>query len=108
MEGCVGFTGAGGHDEKQAILTFGNGFKGAVDGLGLVVTRCFAAGVLIVRLKYKLFFLVLYLSVLLLALPEFGGWWEACEWKFAFNVFLAFRDFVVGGKGVTVRTEGTW
>ena len=87
-------------------MTFGNGFKSAVDGLGLVIARCFAAGVLIVRLKYKLFFLVLYVSVLLVALPEFGGWREACEWKFAFNVFVAFRDFVVGGKSIAIGAVG--
>ena len=46
LKGGIGFAGAGGHDEHGAVLTLGNGFYCAVDGIELVVARCFAGCVI--------------------------------------------------------------
>ena len=47
LEGGVGLAGAGGHDQQGALLAFGDGFDGAVDGDDLVVTRGLAGVVII-------------------------------------------------------------
>ena len=51
LEGGIGFAGAGGHDQEDAILRLGDGFDGDVDGVALVVARRLAAGVFEVILE---------------------------------------------------------
>ena len=46
----VGLTGACGHDQQDAVLTFGNGFHCSVDGVALVIARLFARAVVKVGL----------------------------------------------------------
>ena len=51
LKGGVGLAGAGGHDEQDAVLAFGDGFDRRVDGVDLVVARCFAAAVVEIILQ---------------------------------------------------------
>ena len=51
----VGLAGAGGHDQQDAVLTFGNSFHRRVHGVALVITRLFATAVIKVRLLDYLF-----------------------------------------------------
>jgi hypothetical protein len=50
LERGVGLAGASGHDQQHALLAFGNGFDGAVDGHALVVARFATAAVGVERL----------------------------------------------------------
>ena len=45
LEGGVGLAGAGGHDQQQALLAFGDGFDDPVDGFDLVVAGLLAGAV---------------------------------------------------------------
>ena len=51
LKGGVGLAGAGRHDQQDAVLAFGDGFDGRVDGVALVVARRLAAAVVEVVLK---------------------------------------------------------
>ena len=51
LEGGVGLARAGGHDEQDPILPFGDGFDRGVDGGDLVVARGLAPAVLVIVLE---------------------------------------------------------
>ena len=55
LERGVGFAGAGGHDEQDAVLAFGDGLDGAVDGDVLVVARllCPEPGTIVVLRDHR-------------------------------------------------------
>ena len=71
LEDGVGLACARGHDEEETAVAFGNGFHDAVDRLALVVAGLFSVGVEVVRFEDELFFLVLDVSVLFVAFPNF-------------------------------------
>lgn len=106
LEGRIGFAGPRSHNEEKAFLTLCDGFESAINCFCLVVTRCFTPGVLMVGLEDELFFLVLDVPVILVALPEFGWRREGFHREFGLNVCTWLWNFVVGGEGVAVRTEG--
>ncbi len=51
LKGGEGFTGAGCHDQQNALLALRNRLGGAVDGKQLVVTRGFIAAVAVIILR---------------------------------------------------------
>ena len=55
LKSRVGLAGAGGHDEEDSVLAFGNGFYCCVDGVRLVVARRFAAAIVKIILQDNLF-----------------------------------------------------
>ena len=55
LERRVGLAGAGGHDQEETVLAFGDGFDGFVDGDALVVARLLAARVVVIVLEDDFF-----------------------------------------------------
>ena len=105
LEGGVGFAGAGGHDEEDAVLSFGDGFDGAVDGDALVVAGHSAAALEeVVLLDDGLGGGVEVLGGDV-ALPEFVRRWEGVEGQFALGGRDGARAIVLK-EAVTVGAVG--
>lgn len=105
LEDRVGFSGPCGHDEEEALVTFGNSLDDAVDRLALVIARLLAVGVQVVRLEDEFFLRILDVPVLLVAFPDFIWRGKGIERQLAFDVLSISRSLVVRGKGVAVGTE---
>jgi hypothetical protein len=107
LKGGVGFTGASGHDEQDAVHAVGDGFNGGVDGVALVVARGFASGVFKVILEHDRLSLGGDAFPGPVAGPETGGGWEAFQGEGGF-LLRAGPSAVVEHEAVAIAGEDEW
>ena len=72
LEGCVGLAGASGHDQQNAILSFGDSLNGAIDSVQLVIARLLAAPVTMEILGENSFDGIVEVLVGTVPLPQLG------------------------------------
>ena len=86
LKSGVGLADARGHDEKYAILAFGDGLDSLINRDALVVTRLFPACVVVKVLKDHFFLRRLQIFPRAVLLPELLRRGEGPEWYLGFRL----------------------
>jgi hypothetical protein len=106
LEGGIRFSGAGRHDQQDALLSAGDGFDGAVDSVDLVVARGLAAAVVVIgRFDGDALFRAGDALPGAVALPEFGRRREGVERELLLDGGVL-AGAVVNEEGVAVAAYG--
>ena len=104
LGGDVGFAGAGRHDQQDAVLAFGDGLDGAIDGDFLVIAGLLIRGGQVVVLLDHRNLRGGEALPEAIAPPQFGRRWEGIEGQFHFHR-VGLAGAVVENEGVAVGTE---